>query len=153
MTWPVSNSQHTVNHPFGEPRDYDGDGVYDDRHEGLDIYARTGDTILPALPGTVVHASDKRRSDGQPSAYGWHVIVSHEGDYYETWYCHLESLSVGVGDTVGVGSSLGPAGTSGNSTGIHLHFNVRKRGYISGPGYVLPDVVDPLPLLEGITSP
>lgn len=97
-------------------------------------------------------ASDKRRSDGKPSAYGYHVILSHPGEYYETWYCHLAGLSVQTGGSVGSGQILGPAGSTGNSTGVHLHFNMRKQGHVSGPGYVLPDVVDPAPLL-GIEPP
>lgn len=137
-----------MNFPFGEPRDYDGDGVYDDRHEGVDLYARPGDWILAARSGTVGWASDKKQSDGKPSAYGWHVKVNHEGEYYQTWYCHLDSLIVQIGDNVQRGDILGAAGSTGNSTGVHLHFNVRKRGHVAGLGFRPGDVVDPMPLLR-----
>lgn len=152
--WPVSNALHQVNHPFGEKRDYDGDGVFGDRHEGADLYARPGDMILAARPGKVVWASDRRRGDGMPSAYGWHVILEHGGDttavgeFYESWYCHLAGLLVKVGDVVAQGQVLGPAGSTGNSTGVHLHFNVRKRGHVAGAGFAPGDVVDPMGLLN-----
>lgn len=113
------------------------------------MYARSGDNILAAKSGTVVWASDKRRGDGKPSAYGWHVILGHEGDYYESWYCHLANLLVKVGDAVKQGDILGPAGSTGNSTGVHLHWNIRKQGHYAGVGYAPYDVVDPIALMEG----
>lgn len=97
-------------------------------------------------------ASDKRQGDGKPSAYGWHVKVNHEGEYYQSWYCHLKSLAVKVDDVVEKGDILGPAGSTGNSTGVHLHFNIRKQGHYAGVGYAPSDVVDPYPLLTN-TAP
>jgi murein DD-endopeptidase MepM/ murein hydrolase activator NlpD len=154
IPWPVVNARQTVNHPFAQPRDYDGDGEYDDRHEGLDIYAQLNDPIIAIWPGQVLWASDKRRgAPTQPSAYGKHVILGHPDPYYETWYCHLNSFLVSQGMTVGQGDIVGRAGSTGNSTGVHLHFNIRKRGHYAGPGFVPTDVVDPLPILRPGTVP
>lgn len=104
--------------------------------------------IIASRPGVVTWASDKRQTDGKPSAYGWHVKVNHEGEYYQSWYCHLNSVAVGVGSVVKQGDILGPAGSTGNSTGVHLHFNIRKQGHYAGAGYAPSDVVDPMPLLN-----
>ena len=146
--WPVLNATHSVNSHFGVPRDYDGDGVLDDRHEGIDLYATISDPIISVMSGTVVWASNKRRSTpSQDSLYGWHIIIEHEGDLYQTWYCHLNSVVVVVEDIIITGGLIGYAGSTGNSTGVHLHFNVRKRGHVAGDGYVFPDVVDPTPYL------
>lgn len=145
--WPVKVAHHHVNSAFGVLRDYDGDGKFNDRHEGVDLYARTGDPVIASAAGTVVWASNKRQSTGTPSAYGYHVIIQHPGEIYETWYCHLSSLMSAQGSNVQQGDVIGLAGNTGNSTGPHLHFNMRKRGEIAGPGFVIPDVIDPMLLL------
>lgn len=135
--WPVINKRREVNHPFGEVRSY---GL----HEGVDLYAKTGDGVIAAAGGVVVWASDQRMSGGD-SAYGSHIVIKHEGKYI-TWYCHLYDMISAVGDVVEAGDVIGYAGSTGNSTGPHLHFNVQHIGH-GLDGFVLADVVDPEPLL------
>lgn len=119
------------------------------RHEGIDLRAVDGaGKVVPVLAvadGTVVWASDKRRSDGKPSDYGWHVIIDH-GNNYLTWYCHLSVLYTVAGRIVMQGDELGLSGSTGNSTGVHLHFNIQD--LINGlDGYVVSKVIDPAPML------
>ena len=131
-----------TNHPFNEPRDYDGDGIKDDKHEGIDIVpSHTGcrPLVLAGADGIVIKVSGS-------GDYGNHVIVEHNvgGDVFRTWYCHLEVVLVKVGDTVKSGAYLGIMGSTGNSTGLHLHFNLQWLGK-GLPGYVIADAVDPTP--------
>lgn len=101
---------------------------------------------MSCLPGRVVWASDKRRSTGGYSLYGNHIIVEHANGWI-TWYAHLSEMWVSVGDVVTRGTAIGAAGSTGNSSGPHLHLTVQHVGY-GQSGYVVPDVVDPLPLLS-----
>lgn len=98
-------------------------------HAGLDIAARTGTPVVAALGGTVERA-------GPAGTYGNLVVVRHP-DGSETRYAHLSAISVKVGDQVAIGAPLGAVGTTGRSTGPHLHFEVRRNGR----------PVDPWPLL------
>lgn len=141
---PVEGIGLVVTSPFNVPRSYGP-------HEGIDLRATDEHwqpvNILAGEDGQVIRASDKK-SDGTPSAYGWHVILDH-GDGWRTWYCHMERLYVQLGDLVEAGDPLGLAGSTGNSTGIHLHLNVQHIGH-GLSGYVVADVLDPAPFL-GLT--
>lgn len=88
-------------------------------HKGLDIANHSGGAILAADAGTVV-------TSGWPdnSGYGNRVVVDH-GNGYQTLYAHLSKLSVKVGQTVKKGDVLGSMGSTGRSTGTHLHFEIR----------------------------
>jgi murein DD-endopeptidase MepM/ murein hydrolase activator NlpD len=131
-----------VTSPFNDQRDY---GL----HEGIDLKAVRNDgspvDVLAVADGTVIWASDKRRVDGKPSKYGNHVIIDH-GNGFITWYCHLASFYVQSGRIVLTGDRLGLAGSTGNSTGIHLHFTIQdlENGL---DGYAVGKVIDPAPLL------
>src|SRR5262249_46336903 len=105
-------------------------------HTGLDIAVPTGTPIRAAADGVVVLATTNV-AGGQPVGYGTYVLVSHGGGLY-TLYGHLSAVSVRAGQRVTAGQQLGLAGSTGNSTGPHLHFEVREG---RAP-------VDPLPLLR-----
>ncbi|MCA9938393.1 MAG: M23 family metallopeptidase [Anaerolineales bacterium] len=132
---------------FNDPRDYDKDGIFDDRHEGVDLAATVGGqpvNVLAAQSGIVTRV--ERRNTG----YGHFIVIRHDwpnGQTYFTWYGHLSEIDVNVGQTVAIGQPIGVAGTTGNSTGIHLHLNLQHIGH-GLPGYVEPDVVDPLPFIR-----
>ncbi len=89
-------------------------------HKGLDIANRNGGNILAADSGTVVVA-------GWPdnSGYGNRVMINH-GNGYQTLYAHLSKISVVAGQTVKRGDVLGQMGSTGRSTGTHLHFEIRS---------------------------
>jgi len=100
----------------------DGDGI----HRGLDIAARAGTLVTAADRGVVIRAG---WNDG---GYGNLVIIDHNIDYL-TLYAHLERIDVAEGDIVAQGQAIGTVGSTGNSTGPHLHFEIRDFGYLADP--------------------
>jgi murein DD-endopeptidase MepM/ murein hydrolase activator NlpD len=89
-------------------------------HNGLDIAAALHDPIVAAAAGTVSFA-------GPSGGYGNLVLVDH-ADGWQTWYAHLSYISVTVGQEVAQGEVIGAAGSTGYSTGPHLHFELRHQG-------------------------
>ena len=144
LTSPVSGIPFVIAHPFNELRDYDEDGIYDDLHEGLDIVAIDAAwapvDIVASAPGTI----EKVRLNYTPKyGFGIYVRIDH-GNNWKTWYCHLSNVSVAEGQVVLSGDKLGVAGSTGNSSGIHLHFMLQKIGG-GMAGYAINDIVDPTP--------
>ncbi|GGA45536.1 peptidoglycan DD-metalloendopeptidase family protein [Psychrobacillus lasiicapitis] len=99
------------------------------QHEGIDIARPNGYTIKASDNGVVEAA-------GWDGTYGNRIIVNHQNGY-KTTYAHLSSISVSVGDVVPQGSKLGIMGSTGRSTGTHLHFEVKKNGVTIDPLSVL----------------
>ncbi|WP_246206677.1 M23 family metallopeptidase [Virgibacillus ihumii] len=95
-------------------------------HKGMDIAGSSGSTILAADNGTVVSAG---WNDG---GYGNKIVINHNNGM-KTVYAHLSSISVSPGETVKKGSAIGVMGSTGDSTGIHLHFEVYKNGSVVNP--------------------
>ncbi|MCT4783301.1 MULTISPECIES: murein hydrolase activator EnvC family protein [Exiguobacterium] len=93
-------------------------------HNGIDIAGPVGTPIHAAQTGTVTTA-------GWGGAYGNHVIVTHvlNGQVWTTVYAHLSSVSVSAGQRVTQGQNIGAMGSTGNSTGSHLHFEIHRGGY------------------------
>ena len=89
-------------------------------HSGIDIDANYGQKIVATADGKVTKAS-------WHSSYGKTVIIEHENGY-ETLFGHLSSITVKEGDLVKVGNVIGKAGSTGRSTGTHLHYEVIKDG-------------------------
>ena len=150
---PVPSIPLVITHPFNEPRDYDGDGVFDDRHEGVDLRAvdAAGNPVPVVACADGVVEQDQDRIGG---GYGIAVVLRHDwpdGNAYRTWYAHLTSNDMSVGQRVRAGERIGLAGTTGNSTGIHLHLNLQWIGR-GLSGYAVPDAVDPAPYLP-VTAP
>lgn len=95
-------------------------------HYGIDVSAHIGDTVRCALPGIVTKIGYER------GGYGNYVVVAHSGDV-ETIYAHLQMPCALVGQTISAGEIIGVAGSTGNSTGPHLHFETRYRGLPVNP--------------------
>jgi murein DD-endopeptidase MepM/ murein hydrolase activator NlpD len=94
-------------------------------HEGLDIGASTGTEILAADSGMVSFA-------GWNGGYGYLVKIDHGGGK-ETRYGHMSKIACKVGQTVTKGDVIGYVGSTGVSTGPHLHFEVRINGVAKNP--------------------
>jgi len=94
-------------------------------HKGIDLAAPAGTPVVAALPGKVISA-------GYKSGYGNTVLVEHDGGL-KTRYGHLASINVKVGDMVTSESTLGKVGSTGRSTGPHLHFEVIRDGVHINP--------------------
>ena len=109
------------------------DGTADSSPAGTDFGIACGTPVHAALPGTVIAA-------GWDTAYGWRTVITHgvvNGVVLTTTYNHQSHLGVAVGDQVAEGQVIGLSGTTGFSTGCHLHFEL----------YVNSTVVDSEPWL------
>jgi len=109
MQWPTSG--HRITQYYGW------------RHTGLDIDGDYSSPLYAAEAGTVI----KAETDGWNGGYGRMVIIDHGGGI-QTLYGHMNKLFVKVGDKVNRGQTIGMMGTTGRSTGTHLHFEVRVGG-------------------------
>jgi murein DD-endopeptidase MepM/ murein hydrolase activator NlpD len=128
LSWPVRGR---ISSPFGM-RVHPITGVYK-LHTGTDLSAACGTPIRAARDGVVVAA-------GWNSAYGWRTVVSHgavDGVLLTTTYNHQTRLGTTVGAKLGTGQVIGTVGSTGYSTGCHLHFEL----------YVNASLVDPEPWL------
>lgn len=115
-----------INSPFSW-RDI---GAGDEHHNGLDFHCRTPDSIHAVKEGEVVFA-------GRSSGYGNLVTIQH-GTSNFTSYAHMSSITVSNGETVEGGEQIGVCGTTGRSTGEHLHFEIKTEkwgGFIDPQGY------------------
>ena len=99
-------------------------------HSGLDMSAATGTPIRAALSGTVIKSC-------RTNSYGNYTVIDH-GNGMTTAYAHQSERLVKVGDTVTVGQVIGLVGSTGNSTGPHLHLEVRVNGSLVNPRSYLP---------------
>jgi len=122
FVWPLTGGR--VLSSFGERR-------RTHRHAGLDIAGRHGQKIVAAAPGRVIYSNDRMRG------YGNTVIVDH-GEGFQSLYAHNSRLLVRAGDEVARGEPIAVVGKSGNATGVHCHFEIRKDRV----------PVDPLPYLS-----
>ena len=95
-------------------------------HAGLDFVSQAGDPVRAARGGCVVSAG------WDPGGYGKLVVVSH-GLGVTSWYAHLSRIRVRRGACVAAGARIGAVGSTGASTGPHLHFEVRLRGAVVNP--------------------
>jgi LysM repeat protein len=104
---------------------------YGPSHLGIDIAAGDGSPVFAADSGVVVFAGWAN------GGYGNMVMIDH-GNGYQTLYAHLAAITTGCGASVGKGSTIGIAGSTGNSTGTHLHFEIRYMGGFVNPWSNLP---------------
>ncbi|MGE5675738.1 MAG: peptidoglycan DD-metalloendopeptidase family protein [Mycobacterium leprae] len=114
--WPISGGLFTTE--------------FSDHHAGLDIAVPTGTTAVAAAAGRVTFA-------GWDGGYGYCVIVDH-GNGVQTRYAHASVLLVKAGQTVDAADPVIKVGSTGNSTGPHLHFEVLVNGVPDNPRHYLP---------------
>ncbi|MFE7644647.1 M23 family metallopeptidase [Streptomyces phaeoluteigriseus] len=131
--WVVPVDGYTLSAGFGS-----GGARWAGRHTGQDFAVPIGTPVKAVGAGRVVRVSCG-------GAFGIEIVLQHAGGYY-TQYAHLASVAVDQGESVTAGRRIGQSGTSGNSTGPHLHFEVR----------VTPEMgsaVDPVPWLAARGAP
>ncbi|MGD9099645.1 MAG: M23 family metallopeptidase [Anaerolineae bacterium] len=104
-------------------------------HQALDIGAPTGSSVLAADTGNVSFAGWTN------TGYGYLVILEHDQGYV-TYYAHLSQIHVAPGQAVSRGQGIGAVGSTGNSTGPHLHFEIRLDDVKQNPLVYLPDNPD-----------
>jgi murein DD-endopeptidase MepM/ murein hydrolase activator NlpD len=98
-------------------------------HNGIDFAAATGTAVAASAPGYVSHA-------GPYGSFGNLVMIEHGGGF-TTLYAHMSIVNVGEGSRVDVGDKIGEVGSTGRSTGPHLHFEVRRHGEAVNPRNLL----------------
>jgi len=94
-------------------------------HSGIDLAAARGTPMMATLPGTVTVIVSA-------SGYGLHVVIDHGGGL-SSLYGHLDTVLVDNGEEVAAGEVIGTVGSSGNATGPHLHFEIRRDGIAEDP--------------------
>ena len=127
--WSAPVSNLTITSGFGGRED--PTGISGSFHDGIDFGGASGTPIMAARAGEIVSANYSGMA-------GNHVVIKHDNGYY-SYYLHMSSLSVAAGQSVSAGQMLGGMGTTGNSTGVHLHFSI-STGLWSG-------FVNPAPFL------
>lgn len=102
-------------------------------HSGADLVAPIGTPVHPVMEGTVT------ATNYDPFGYGLHIIVSHDEDY-ESLYGHLSKIEVKEGQKVTLATELGLSGSTGFSTGPHLHLEIHQNGSLVNPSDLVPGV-------------
>ncbi len=105
------------------------ESIRDHSHKGLDIAAKTGTPIKAAADGKIKYADTM-------SGYGNLIIIDH-GNGITTYYGHCSKLYKKEGQKVKAGDVIAAVGNTGNSTGSHLHFEIRKNGVYVNPAKYL----------------
>ncbi len=126
LIWPLPSSKRITSN-FGKRKNPTKGASTN--HQGIDIGAPTGDKVIAAASGEVVIAKYSYSA-------GNYIMINH-GSQFFTVYMHLSKMSVKEGDEVILGQKIGEVGSTGYSTGPHLHFGVRKNGtYVDPLNYV-----------------
>ena len=148
---PVKN-KHRVTSPFGWRKD-PVTKKNKKHHNGVDLVTgKKDEPILAFANGRVLKA---QKSDHPTGGFGYYVVIRHwlDGKFYTSLYAHMKpgSFKVKVGDKVTAGQQIGIMGTSGYSTGVHLHFEIwngRTHGWSAdGSGFA-----DPLAFIEAMSA-
>lgn len=133
--WPYP-ADHTVYSPFGTR--YHPIYHYYRMHTGVDLGGQYGYPIVAAADGIVLLVNNPREgSNTGGSGYGNHIVIAHDGGL-STLYAHLKNTLVREGQSVKAGEKIATCGSTGTSTGPHLHFEVRVNG----------NPVNPLPYIR-----
>jgi murein DD-endopeptidase MepM/ murein hydrolase activator NlpD len=123
-------------------------------HEGIDLSAAGGTPVYACADGVVAHVGDYRKEfpNVASGGYGLYIRIRHKG--FDTVYAHLSAQRVSIGQVVKLGAVIGNVGTTGNSTGNHLHWEVRLTKpdgtYDMVPGSIYNACVDPIIFFAGL---
>lgn len=102
-------------------------------HAGVDLVAPTGTPVRPIMAGIVTETPEFTWG------FGKHIIIKHFNDY-ESIYGHLSQIEVKPGDIVNLNTELGKSGSTGFSTGPHLHLEIHQNGQLVNPADIVPGV-------------
>ncbi|MEV5533676.1 M23 family metallopeptidase [Streptomyces prunicolor] len=114
-------------------------GMWQSTHSGQDFAVASGTNVVAAHGGTVVKAGGNGAGDG--AAYGNAIVIKHGNGTYSQ-YAHLSRIDVKVGQVVSTGQHIARSGNTGNSTGPHLHFEIRTTANYGS-------AIDPVAFLRG----
>jgi murein DD-endopeptidase MepM/ murein hydrolase activator NlpD len=131
---PALINQNTKPTPSGRPVEGVLTQEFHPGHNGLDFGIVVGTPIKTTMDGNVIYAGWNNQGYGN-------LVIVENGDY-RTYYAHLSSVPVAVGDKVSAGATIGLSGNTGNSTGPHLHYEIRKNNV----------PIDPTTLTLGVSA-
>jgi len=114
-------------------------GMWQSTHSGQDFAVASGTKVVAAHGGTVVKAGGNGAGDG--AAYGNAIVIKHGNGTYSQ-YAHLSRIDVKVGQVVSTGQHIALSGNTGNSSGPHLHFEIRTTANYGS-------AIDPVAFLRG----
>ncbi|MFI5757905.1 M23 family metallopeptidase [Streptomyces sp. NPDC051569] len=117
-----------------------GGNMWQHKHSGQDFAVPTGTAVHATHGGTVVKAGSNGAGDGP--AYGNAIVIKHKSGTYSQ-YAHLSKIKVHIGERVNTGELIGLSGDTGNSTGPHLHFEIRKTANYGS-------AINPVPFLRAL---
>ncbi|MBT2369015.1 M23 family metallopeptidase [Streptomyces sp. ISL-10] len=115
--WVKPVNKYTLTASFAQ-----GGAMWSAKHSGQDFAVPTGTPVKAAGAGTVVKAGPNGGGDGP--AYGNAIVVKHANGKFSQ-YAHLSKINISVGSTVKAGQTIAKSGNTGNSSGPHLHFEIR----------------------------
>ncbi|MEP7290811.1 MAG: NBR1-Ig-like domain-containing protein [Chloroflexota bacterium] len=143
---------YQISSRFNSPRRYAFAPQRLQLHEGIDFAPRHSSTQPLYVRASQRGIVDKVGFDAR--GYGNYVRVLHDwgGDRFVSWYGHMKEVHTHENDYVNIGDRLGIAGSTGNSTGTHIHLTLQHIGR-GLKNYVVDDVVDPEPFLRGAVAP
>lgn len=127
LVWPVSSGVITSDYGYRSDPFTTNNAL----HKGIDIAVNMGTDVVAAADGKVI------KSGYEKNGYGNFVMLEHSSGFV-TLYAHCSSISVNVGDAVKAGQTVALSGSSGRSTGPHLHFEVRLHNTLLNPLWILP---------------
>lgn len=130
MNYPLKN--YIVTQKFGE-KITDPEG-----HTGIDLYQPVGTPVYAAEGGDILAAGIINNIYGN-SAYGNCILIDHKNGLY-TFYAHLNTILVKVGQSVITGAKIGTVGVTGNTTGPHLHFEIRNNPKWNRKNFIDPEL-------------
>ena len=139
--FPVPDGTYRISSGYGN-RVFKGKTEF---HDGVDLAAPEGTDIYAARPGKVYKAAISNQG------FGNHIRVKHY-DGFETLYAHASKLNVKEGDTVSAGQKIGEVGTTGNSTGNHLHFAVYDSSKVKGSVPKYGEGIEPMSWLKSAST-
>ncbi|MFF9814174.1 M23 family metallopeptidase [Streptomyces sp. NPDC014006] len=117
-SWVPPVAHYTLSASFNQ-----AGGMWSHRHSGQDFAVPLGTNVVAAHGGTVVKAGGNGAGDGP--AYGNAIVIRHGNGTYSQ-YAHLSRIDVKIGQVVATGQHIAKSGNTGNSSGPHLHFEIRK---------------------------
>ena len=134
FAWPMQPDVYHISSGYGYRDDPMNPGTTK-FHKGVDLAANGGTPILAAADGIVEVANS---TDSWGYGWGYYIKIKHQ-DGYETLYAHCSQIAVCKDEKVYAGQVIGYVGSTGNSTGPHLHFEVRKDGTVTNPLWLYSD--------------